>query len=316
MFKGLSIERRATLMLLLVTVLWGGTFIWMKQALNAAVLHLPAMDPNWCVLFFLLLRFGLAAALLLLFSKKGRAGFRGEPLGYGLLLGGLVWLGFLFQMFGLTEVTPAVSAFLTSLFVPITALIGVLIGTQKVTLYVLSSVGLASFGAGWINGPPQLSYGLGEGLTVFCAFIFAVHIIVTDWVMKRVDPLMLTGPMLMMVALCSALLFGGAVLLVEEEGVIRRLIGLLVHWNFVFPLLCCSIFGSLFCLVAINFYQKEVSPVKAAVVYALEPVWAMVGSLVLGLEGEVSFWLPIGALALLLGNLVMELESLLSRADD
>ena len=56
-------------------------------------------------------------------------------------------------------------------------------------------------------------------------------------------------------------------------------------------------------------YQKEISPVRAALVYAFEPVWAAVISyLGLGLEGDPTFWLFIGAGSLLVGNLIIELE--------
>ena len=40
---------------------------------------------------------------------------------------------------------------------------------------------------------------------------------------------------------------------------------------------------------------QEISPVRAALVYAFEPVWAAVISLGLGLEGDPTFWLFIGA---------------------
>ena len=38
--------RKATLALLGVTVLWGGTFIWMQQSLNAAAAALPNVPED------------------------------------------------------------------------------------------------------------------------------------------------------------------------------------------------------------------------------------------------------------------------------
>ena len=63
-------------------------------------------------------------------------------------------------------------------------------------------------------------------------------------------------------------------------------------------------------LLNLNLYQKTVSPVHAAIIYALEPVWAAMFSLFMGLEGDFTFWLPLGAAALLLGNLVIEFDHL------
>ncbi|GIS44656.1 MAG: hypothetical protein Ct9H90mP16_17260 [Candidatus Poseidoniales archaeon] len=77
----------------------------------------------------------------------------------------------------------------------------------------------------------------------------------------------------------------------------------------------CAVLGSLVALLVLNIFQKQVTPVRAAILYALEPVWAMLGSLVLGLEGDVTFWLPVGAVALLIGNLVVEYEQI-SRSND
>ena len=78
--------------------------------------------------------------------------------------------------------------------------------------------------------------------------------------------------------------------------------------DYVIPLALCGFFGSFVALAALMRYQKEISPVRAALVYAFEPVWAAVVSLILGLEGDPSTWLFIGAGALLIGNLIIELE--------
>jgi drug/metabolite transporter (DMT)-like permease len=78
--------------------------------------------------------------------------------------------------------------------------------------------------------------------------------------------------------------------------------------DYVIPLALCGFFGSFVALAALMRYQKEISPVRAALVYAFEPVWTAVVSLILGLEGDPSTWLFIGAGALLIGNLIIELE--------
>ena len=166
---------------------------------------------------------------------------------------------------------------------------------------------LATFGAGWISGPPQLNFGIGEWLTVGCAFLFGAHIIVTDRVTKIVDPIEVTATMIVTVAGLSTVVY-----LIMAFDTLSDFIGLMSNVDFLFPLLCCAILGSLIALLVLNMYQKEVTPVRAAILYALEPVWAMLGSLFLGLEGDVTFWLPVGAAALLIGNLVVEYEQLSS----
>ena len=298
--------RKATLALLGVTVLWGGTFIWMQQSLNAAAVALPNVPENDVVVFFVMMRFVLAAAVLVAIVPRARAGFANKEVWKGgAWLGLIVWGGFLLQMLGLTDVTPAVSAFLTSLYVVFTALIGVALGRQKLTGFAILGVLLATFGAGWISGPPQLNFGIGEWLTVGCAFLFGAHIIVTDRVTKIVDPIEVTATMIVTVAGLSTVVY-----LIMAFDTLSDFIGLMGNVDFLFPLLCCAILGSLVALLVLNMYQKEVTPVRAAILYALEPVWAMLGSLLLGLEGDVTFWLPVGAAALLIGNLVVEYEQI------
>ena len=300
--------RKATIALLGVTLLWGGTFIWMQQSLNAAAAALPNIPENDVVVFFVMMRFVLAAAVLVTVFPRARAGFaNAEVWKGGAWLGLIVWGGFLLQMLGLTGVTPAVSAFLTSLYVVFTALIGVALGRQKLTGFAILGVLLATFGAGWISGPPQLNFGVGEWLTVGCALLFGAHIIVTDRVTKIVDPVEVTATMIVTVAALSTVVY-----LVMAFDTMSEVMGLMRDFDFLFPLLCCAILGSLVALLVLNMYQKEVTPVRAAILYALEPVWAMLGSLFLGLEGDVTFWLPVGAAALLIGNLVVEYEQISS----
>lgn len=296
----------ALLSLFGVTLLWGGTFIWMQQSLDAAASISPNIPENQVAIFFVMMRFVIAGFFLLVLIPKTWSGLKEiEVWKGGLILGVIVWGGFILQMLGLTDVTPAVSAFLTSLYVVFTALIGVAMGVQKLTRFAIVGVILATFGAGWISGPPQLNFGIGEWLTVGCALLFGAHIIATDRVTKAVDPIQVTATMLLTVAALSTLVY-----LLTSREYSTDFVVLLKEFEFTFPLLLCSLLGSLVALLVLNIYQKQVSPIRAAILYALEPVWATVGSLLLGLEGDVIFWLPLGAAALLIGNLVVEFEQI------
>ena len=103
-----SLRRRwvADLSLLGITFIWGSTFVVVKEALDSS-----------STLFFLALRFTLAAAVLgLLFRRRLRAESEGRgTLRAGLLVGGFLFLGYLFQTLGLRLTTPAKSALITGL---------------------------------------------------------------------------------------------------------------------------------------------------------------------------------------------------------
>ena len=307
-------KKKATLGLLLVTLIWGLTFIWMDWAVNTAQTEKPNLSNQTLAASFVFLRFFIAALILLPFVPNVKEAFLDiKTRNGGIWLGAIVWSGFFFQMIGISypDITPAVSAFLTSLYVIFTALIGLFLGRQKITYFMGMGVLLATFGAGWISGPPQLNFNLPEWLTVIGAFMFAAHIIATDRVTQDRNTVHLTVVMLCTIAIISMFIFPFFVSINEFKDIFE----LLLFPGYLVPLLCCAIFGSLFALLLLTILQKQLSPVRAAILYALEPVWAAIFSLMLGMEGEVTFWLFLGGGALIIGNLIVEITNLKEESD-
>jgi drug/metabolite transporter (DMT)-like permease len=211
--------------------------------------------------------------------------------------------GFVFQMIGLEGISPAVSAFLTSLYVLFTALILAWYAGKLQNRNLILGVVLATFGAGFIQGPPQLHYDISEWLTILCALMFAGHIIFTDISTKRVSPLGLTFTSITISTLLCFLLFD--LFLFLDVGKVD-VVGLLSDTQFLYPLLLSSIFGTFGALALVNLYQKYMDPVRAAILYALEPVWATFLAISLDMA-EFTFWLVVGGGLLLIGNLIAEL---------
>jgi drug/metabolite transporter (DMT)-like permease len=301
---------RAVLALLLVTVLWGWTFVWMKQATDAASAKLGPDGLTAGIGLFMTLRFGLAAIAMLALPAVRRGLTRGAWLA-GLWIGLALLGGFLLQMFGLSGVSPAVSAFLTSLYVLFTALLTAVRNRRAPHPALLAGALLATFGAGFIGGPPQLTFGLAEGLTIGCAFVFAVHILVTDAYTKREAPMPVTMTSFVVVALGGALTCAiGAVL--EPQVTSAQLLELAQTAEFLTPMLLASGLATVLALSLMNVFQRELDPVRAAIIYAIEPIWAALVSISLGRESTTP-WLFIGGAALLLGNLVAELGPTLLR---
>ena len=80
---------------------------------------------------------------------------------------------------------------------------------------------------------------------------------------------------------------------------------LIIKSDFLVPLLLSSFFGTYVALSLVNYYQKYINPVRAAILYALEPVWATIFAVGTGVT-EFNFWLLIGGSCLLVGNLIAE----------
>ena len=303
-------ERRAAMAIFAISFVWGMTFIWMKQGIEAAESAVPELEANWVAFLFFSARFVIATILTLALLPKARAGLSNpDAIRGGAWLGLILSAGYLSQNIGITTVTPGVSAFLTSLYVVFTALIAISLGRQSVTKSTVIGVLLATFGAGWIGGPPQVSLGFGEFLTIFSAYMFGAHIIATDRVTKENDPIEVTGPMMVTIMLLGAVML--LVLPIRSEGVsiLTDFQEVLVTWNFFLPLFLCAALGSLVALLVLNVFQRDLPPIRAAIIYAFEPVWAGIASLVMGYD-EIGFWFFVGAGALLIGNLVVEFEGL------
>jgi drug/metabolite transporter (DMT)-like permease len=88
--------------LALCSLLWGATFVVVKNALDHA-----------SVFVFLAVRFSVAAVLMLAWSTRALRRFEREDLFAGLRLGCFMFLGYAFQTAGLQYTTPAKSGFVT-----------------------------------------------------------------------------------------------------------------------------------------------------------------------------------------------------------
>ena len=298
-------RQQAALGLFFVTLLWGGTFVWMKQALNSLDDELTQYTTAGVVGVIVCSRFLIAFVALLPFSSEARRALTSkEDWKGGLVLGGLMLAGFVFQMIGIESVSPSVSAFLTSLYVVFTAILSVKISDRKPTRMMILGVGLATIGAGFIDGPPHIVWGLGELLTVICAFFFALHIIYTDKITKQLNPIAVTSTSFAVLVVGA----GIVALIASRDAMVFE-----SAWQdgVIIPLLCLGLFGSLACILMLNAFQRHLNPTHAAIIYSFEPVWATLYGWQQGLV-EVSVWLMMGLL-LLFGNIIVELDE--SRED-
>lgn len=294
----------ATLAILTFSLIWGGAYVWMKMATDAAEQHLGADTAVFGVAVYLLLRFACGAVALLVVPAARRGlGASGVWLA-GWWLGLLLALAFMLQLVGLRGVDPAVSAFLTSLYVVFTALIVRWQRKGRIEARLVVGVVLASVGAAWIGGPPDLNFDLPEWLTVGGAFVFAVHIIATDVITRRVPAMPVTVTSLTWVAVIAA-----AVAVATFEGRMDAVAALVADRDFIIATLASALLATSLAIALMNRWQKELPPVRAAILYALEPVWAALFAVALD-RAEATRWLWLGGGCLVAGNLVAELGAL------
>lgn len=298
-------SRSAVIALLVVTLIWGGTFVWMKEGVQAVEAKLGTAQLLLGVALFTFLRFGIAAVCMFACVPAARRGLDRAAWQGGAWIGGLLFVGFVLQMLGLGGVSPGVSAFLTSLYVLFTAVLTAALTRRGVRPALAAGVVLATLGAGLIRGRPEFAFNQGELLTVACALVFAVHILVTDRVTKRVAPLPVTLTSFVIVALASLALCAISLGRIDAPSA-EQVFELCFSAPFLQPVLLSAVLATVLALSLMNVYQREIEPVRAAIIYAFEPIWAVS----IGIWARMDALTPylwIGGAVLLAGNLVAEI---------
>jgi drug/metabolite transporter (DMT)-like permease len=294
---------RALAALLLVTFIWGFAFIWMKENLASAERVLGRPGGISVVATYLAARFGIAALVLALWPAARRGLTRGAW-NAGLVIGVLLTSGFFLQMLGLEKVTAPVSAFLTSLYVVFAAAFTTILHKTKPRPTLLIGVALATFGAGFIEGPPHLTFGLAEWLTVGCAAIFGGHILATDKLTRAHSPAAVSLTSFVWTALLGLAVAALASTHPNAPST-SELVAVITDRKFLIALSLGSILATVLALTLMNLFQRALDPVRAAIVYALKPVWTTLVAWALGM-GQPGGWLLVGGSALIAGNLIAE----------
>ena len=164
----------------------------------------------------------------------------------------------------------------------------------------MTGVVCATVGAGFIQGPPHLTWGLGEVFTVVCAMFFAVHIVMTQRLTQHFDPLNITLTSFTTLTLCAAIVYAWT-----SKLQLAPLSATLTTTGVLIPVLCLGIGGSFISLLVLNYFQRSVDPLHAAIIYTFEPVWATLFGFWLMMV-EWTNWVLVGGFILLAGNILVE----------
>ena len=244
---------RSEAVLVGITILWGTTFLVVQNALAVS-------GP----LFFVGLRFGSAALVMALIAAPVLRGLTLAELRAGTMIGVAIFLGYTLQTYGLQTIPSSKSAFITALYVPVVPLLQWLILKRPPGIMAWIGIGLAFMGLVLLAGPDGTSIGLGIGefLTLLSAVAIAAEIILIGGFAGRVDVRRVT---VVQLAATSLLAFG----LMAPMG--EPVPG--PSWLLILSAVGLGL-ASAGIQLAMNWAQKTVSPTRATVIYAAEPVWA------------------------------------------
>jgi drug/metabolite transporter (DMT)-like permease len=279
------------LALIAATISYGATFKLVQDALHD-------VTP----VGFILLRFAMGAIVLLpLAIRSGwrgpttaRPGLRPRHFVYAVLAFGVVGFGgYWFQNAGLQHTTTSNSAFITGLFVVFTPLIETVVTRRRPSGNVIVAVACAVVGLFLLEGA-TLRLNFGDALTLGCAFLFGVWILLGAYFTQHFDPIALTaGQLVVFVLLAIPVVAIGGLGHVTTQVIVAAAV--------------TGIFCSAIAFTLQLWGQRFVEPSRAAVILQFEPVVAgIIGYWVgerLGISGY------IGAAVILLGIVIAESRS-------
>ncbi len=291
---------QAELILLGVTLIWGGTFALVKGALSA----IPPF-------LFTGIRFLLALVVLFLLRRDAFHRWERQILRAGLLLGGLLAGGFLLQVLGLLFTSASRSAFITGATVVLVPAMQLLVQRRRVLLTEWLGAATALLGLWQLTNPRFGVWNLGDVLTAASTLFWALYVVALD---------MLTRPLLGTV--------GASVQLTSLQFATTAVAAFLAH-VFTQPLELFSpplpswwtmpsiwialgytaVLASVVATLAQTHYQRYTTPARAALIYTLEPVFATaIAALVL--QERLQLHEAFGAAIIFLGILLAQLPRL------
>jgi drug/metabolite transporter (DMT)-like permease len=274
-----------------MTLVWGATFVLVKQALLSA-------SP----LLFNTVRMLLAAVLLAVIYRKHLIRLDRSALSAGLLVGVFLFLGYAFQTTGLRLTTPSKSAFLTGIS---TVLVPVLliafwrahIQSWRVVGILIASVGLffMTVPAGQQGIADFANVNCGDILTVACAFAFAFQIIFLGRSTQRFP----FQPIAVLQISVAAILMAISAPLLERPH---------IHFTptVVSAIVITGVLGTAIAFTVQAWAQQFTPATHTALIFTLEPVFAWLTSFIY-LKERLGLRAGAGALLILAGVLVSEL---------
>jgi drug/metabolite transporter (DMT)-like permease len=266
------------LLLVLVTVIWGSTFAVIKETIQTVPVPI-----------LLAVRFSFAA-LFLLWVKPER-----KTLIPGLILGLLSFAGYATQTIGMLTTSASKAAFITGLSVILTPIVGAIWLRQRIPGRVWLAALLAIIGLGLMTLNPNEGVVIGDLWVLGTALAYALYIVYLGEIAVHHKPIVLTSLQIIVVAVLS---WGWAV---PHLSVLKEL-----SPSVLSALLYLALFATALVLWLQALAQRVVPAYAAALIFALEPVFAAIFAyFMLGETLSLQGWLGGGlvVMAMILGGL-------------
>ena len=281
-------SRKADLLILFITLLWGGTFPLIRNSLHYT-------NANW----FVTLRFLLAALIFLPFVFNRLRKTSIELLFISAVLGLLTGFGYYAQTIGLKTIGSAESAFITSMSVILIPLFLPLFKLGRPNIVEGVAVILCLIGAYILTGADLANLSLADFWTFVCAATTALSVVYLQRMSKRIDDFVLCA--------FYQIVFASIIPLISS----------IYHhqyhaqWTFDLwkGLLYCAVLATMLTLFIQTRYQQYTSPTKVGIIFTMEPVFASIFAFFFNSE-LISQVVLIGGAIILISLLLAELKNI------
>ncbi len=245
--------RLAQFALIITTLIWGSTFIIVKDALS--------QSPPFYFGFF---RFFIGAVVMIFLLDRSTI-FKKNELYPAIICGLFLFSGYSFQNFGLVDTTPTLSAFITSVSVLMVPVILAIFQIEKIKIKIWIAVFVACFGIHLLTPNGLIDLGIGDQLTFGCALSFAIHIIFQGRYMKKIKSInnffFIQSMVVAILSLFSGFLF-------EDFSAIQ------FDFSLLMAFLITGILATTVALLMMIWAQTVLSAPQTAIIIILEPVFA------------------------------------------
>lgn len=278
-------------LLMLVTVIWGGGFIFTNLAILAGIS--PAL--------LLTLRFLLPAIILFAVFRREIISINRKDFIFCTVASVILFLAFFCQTYGIKFTTPANSAFLTATNVIMVPFISAFFSKKPPESRTIACALFCFSGAALLSWSPNvgITFNIGDIFSLLCAFLFACHIAYLGFSSEAKCSAAAQSFFQMLIpAMLSFITF----LLFERDTFSTQAL-----IDSALPMLYLALLSTGFCYFVQNWAQRLITPSKAAIILCAEGFWGSAFSVLCGFDSLTANFV-IGGAIILISTVTVQLD--------
>ncbi len=286
------------IILLLITIAWGSSFIILKETIDS----LP-------IFYVLSLRFLPASIILfLILFAKIKNKINKKSILHGVIIGLILFSAYAIQTLGVKYTTASRNAFLTASYCVLTPFLAYFINKTKIQSYnvisailCLTGVGFVVFSSGLETNSESLL--LGDALTLGCAIFYALQIITINKYqnLNGDDGVVLLVFELLTAGVCCT--FTSLIFELPTQGITAYALNSEQVLKIGYLMLVCTLFAQLGQMIG----QKYTEENEASLILSLEAFFGAVFSVLIGDE-KFSILLVVGFVIIFIAEIINELK--------